>query len=59
VSADFQFYPTKAVKVNKDRAAAGIFNMVDNVTGKWAVKWGFLKSAVWLLASGFSDRGQS
>lgn len=33
VAADYQFYPTKMVKVNNDRAAAGIFNMVDTQTG--------------------------
>jgi hypothetical protein len=33
VSADYQFYPTKMVKANQDKAAAGIFNMVDTKTG--------------------------
>lgn len=39
VSADYQFYPTKMVKVNQDRAAAGIFNMVDTKTGWYTYCW--------------------
>jgi hypothetical protein len=53
-AADYQFYPTKMVKVNNNRAATGIFNMVDTKTGvctEVVISWPMLSDYVELTVS--------